>query len=160
MLPLLALPVHYSGHCSLPALDVLLTCSTGSFNDEYTVQQAPASTFKVPIESDKIAIFAVSERYPTYYDLCVADAAYKTSCYNARGSFTGMAHSGDINEGTDLLHHIKLSEKLHSGKEFVVFVSGFQCRFGGTPFHDSFVRRCPISSGTILTKQIANSTTT
>lgn len=110
----------------LPTSDVL-TCLIGVFNDEYTVQQAPTSTFKVPIESDKIAILAVSERYPTYYDLCVADAACKTACYSAITSFTGMVHSGDINKGEDLLHHIKIDEQLQSGKEFAVFVSGFQC---------------------------------
>ncbi|KAH7321727.1 hypothetical protein BKA65DRAFT_598853 [Rhexocercosporidium sp. MPI-PUGE-AT-0058] len=97
------------------------------FNDEYTVMQIPASTFKVPIESDKIAILAVSERYPTYYDLCVADAACKTSCYGARNSFTGIDHSGDNNESMYLLQHMKISDQLKSGKEFAVFVSGFQC---------------------------------
>lgn len=47
-------------------------------------------------------------------------------CYGARSTFTGMQHSGDINEGTDLLHHIKIDERLEAGKEFAVFVSGFQ----------------------------------
>ncbi|PVH78664.1 hypothetical protein DL98DRAFT_573077 [Cadophora sp. DSE1049] len=97
------------------------------FNDEYTVMQAPASTFQVPIESDKIAILAVSERYPTYYDLCVADSGCKTTCYAAMHTFPGINHSGDKNEGTDLLHYMKISEQLQSGKEFAVFVSGFQC---------------------------------
>ncbi|CZR66263.1 uncharacterized protein PAC_16164 [Phialocephala subalpina] len=97
------------------------------FNDEYTVQQAPASIFKVPIESDKISILAVSERYPTYYDLCVGDAECRTTCYSATTSFVGIAHSGDINEGSDLLHYMKIDERISSGKEFVVFVSGFQC---------------------------------
>jgi len=36
-----------------------------------------------------------------------------------------MTHSGDIIQGADLLHHIKIDEKLQSGKEFVVFVSGY-----------------------------------
>ena len=44
-----------------------------------------------------------------------------------------MAHSGDINERNDLLHHIKISEQLQSGKEFAVFVSGFQCRSSEKP---------------------------
>ncbi|KAH7393397.1 hypothetical protein BKA64DRAFT_755541 [Cadophora sp. MPI-SDFR-AT-0126] len=96
------------------------------FNDEYTVMQAPASTFQVTIESDKIAILAVSERYPTYYDLCVADSACKTTCYAATHTFPGINHSGDKNEGTDLLHYMKVSEELQSDKEFAVFVSGFQ----------------------------------
>jgi hypothetical protein len=38
-----------------------------------------------------------------------------------------MRHSGDVNVGNDLLHHIKVNERLQSGKEFAVFVSGFQC---------------------------------
>jgi hypothetical protein len=96
------------------------------FNDEYTVQQAPTSTFKVPI-GDRIAILAVSVRYPTYYDLCVASADNETSCYNAQETFRGMSHSGDINESGDLLHHIRISETLHHGKEFAVFVSGYDC---------------------------------
>ncbi|KAL2068167.1 hypothetical protein VTL71DRAFT_16265 [Oculimacula yallundae] len=97
------------------------------FNDEYTVQQVPASTFSVPIGANKIAILAVSERYPTYYDLCVADNAQKTCCYGARTTFEGINHSGDINEGSDLLHYMKVSDRLASGKAFAVFVSGFQC---------------------------------
>ncbi|KAG4440239.1 hypothetical protein IFR05_004258 [Cadophora sp. M221] len=97
------------------------------FNNEYTVMQVPTSTFQVPVEPDKIAILAVSERYPTYYDLCVADAGCKTSCYGATNTFPGITHSGDINEGSDLLQHMKVSNLLKSGKEFAVFVSGFQC---------------------------------
>jgi hypothetical protein len=96
------------------------------FKDDYTVQQAPTSTFKVPIEEDKIAILAVSERYPTYYDLCVADAACNTTCYHARASLTGMTHSGDITDGDYLLHCIEVNQQLQSGKDFVVFVSGFK----------------------------------
>lgn len=68
-----------------------------------------ATAFKVPIE-DKIAILAFSERYPTYYDLCVADSAYATCCYGATTTFPGMQHSGDINEGIDLLHHITIDK--------------------------------------------------
>jgi hypothetical protein len=99
-------------------------------NDEYTVQQAPTLTFKVPIEEDKIAILAVSERYPAYYDLCVADAACHTTCYEpkAKYTFTGMTHSGDINEDHNLLHYIKVWQHLESGKEFAVFVSGYRCK--------------------------------
>lgn len=100
--------------------------------------QSPASTFQVPIESDKIAILAVSERYPTYYDLCVADSACKTTCYSATNTFPGISHSGDKNEGTDLLHYMKISEQLQSGKEFAVFVSGFQL---STPFAPMVSRR-------------------
>lgn len=37
-----------------------------------------------------------------------------------------MEHSGDINQDGDLLHHIKLTKELQAGKEFGVFVSGFQ----------------------------------
>lgn len=97
------------------------------FNDEYTVQQAPTSTFKVPIDSDKIAILAVSEMHPTYYDLCVADATCKTTCYGATATFTGMRHSNDITHDSYLLHCIKLDkERLQAGKEFAIFVSGFQ----------------------------------
>ena len=53
------------------------------FNDEYTIQQAPSSTFSVPLHLNEVHIFAVSERTPSYYDLCVGDAEQKTSCYGA-----------------------------------------------------------------------------
>ncbi len=89
------------------------------------MQQAPSSTLKVPVDPTKIAILAVSERYPTYYDLCVADAACNTTCYSATRSFAGMDHSGDINDRSDLLHHIKIDHRVESGKEFAVFVSGY-----------------------------------
>ena len=95
------------------------------FKDDYTVKQVRNAIFKVPIEADKIALLAVSERYPTYYDLCVADAACHTTCYEpkAKYTFTGMTHSGDINEDHNLLHYIKVWQHLESGKEFAVFVS-------------------------------------
>jgi hypothetical protein len=99
------------------------------FNNEYTVLQAPSSTFKVPIEADKIAILAVSECYPTYYDLCVADAECHITCYNAPTSFTGMTHSSDINKDDNLLQHIKVNQQLDSGKDFAVLVSGYRCKF-------------------------------
>lgn len=38
----------------------------------------------------------------------------------------GMDHSGDINSGEYLLHHVNVDRRLESGKEFVIFVSGFQ----------------------------------
>lgn len=50
-----------------------------------------------------------------------------TACYGARSTFAGMTHSGDCNDGSDLLQHIKIGQKLGSDKEYTVFVSGFQC---------------------------------
>ena len=96
------------------------------FKDDYTVKQVQNAIFKVPIEADKIALLAVSERYPTYYDLCVADAECNTTCYDARASITGMTHSGDITDGDNLLQCIEVNQQLQSGKDFVVFVSGFK----------------------------------
>jgi hypothetical protein len=37
-----------------------------------------------------------------------------------------MVHSGDIMDTSDLLHHIKIDQRLRAGKEFAVFVSGYE----------------------------------
>jgi hypothetical protein len=61
----------------LPPIDAICSFSIGLF-DEYAIQQAPSATFKVPIVSDQITILAVSEKKPTFYDFCLADASYNT----------------------------------------------------------------------------------
>ncbi|TVY73239.1 hypothetical protein LSUE1_G006723 [Lachnellula suecica] len=96
----------------------------GLFN-EYAVQQAPSSTFQVPIIHGQIAIFAISKRDPTYYDFCLADADQNTCCFDAERTFDGITHSGDHTQGSDLLQYIKVDEKLQAEKEFAVFVSGY-----------------------------------
>ena len=95
------------------------------FNEEFTIQQAPGSTFEIPIIDDEIHIFAVSQRTPSYYDLCIADSEQNTSCYSATNTFKGLAHSGDINKGNILLQHIKISSSLDETAR-TVFVSGYK----------------------------------
>ncbi|KAL2794879.1 hypothetical protein BJX66DRAFT_302964 [Aspergillus keveii] len=97
----------------------------GVFED-FQIMQAPASTFKIPIVSGQITIFAVSERTPTYYDFCFADAACNTCCFNATNTFPGIKHSGDINNGRDFLAHVKINQETLTEKELCVFISGYQ----------------------------------
>lgn len=75
-------------------LQTRMTCfeALKLFNNEYTVQQAPKSTFKVPIDAKRIAMLAVSERKPNYYDFCVADADCKTESWAARNEFSGVRY--------------------------------------------------------------------
>jgi hypothetical protein len=103
---------------------------------DFQIQQAPAATFKVPVEPGQITILAVSERTPTYYDFCFADAQYNTCCWAARDTFPGIAHSGDILNGQDFLAHVKIDANKLTDKEICVFISGYQStqitRFLGT----------------------------
>lgn len=98
--------------------------------------QAPASTFKIPIVSGEITILAVSERTPTYYDFCFADASCNACCWLARNTFPGITHSGDILNGQDLLDYVKINKDTLTEKEICVFISGYQythiTRFLGT----------------------------
>lgn len=98
--------------------------------------QAPASTFKIPIVSDQITILAVSERTPTYYDFCFADASCNTCCWLARTTFPGITHSGDILNHNDLLDYVKINQSSLTEEEICVFISGYQSthitRFLGT----------------------------
>jgi hypothetical protein len=87
--------------------------------------QAPASTFKIPIVSGQITILAVSERTPTYYDFCFADESFNACCWDARYTFPGISHSGDINNGQNLLQYVKINEKSLTEKELCVFISGY-----------------------------------
>ncbi|KAJ6108037.1 hypothetical protein N7523_009360 [Penicillium sp. IBT 18751x] len=107
----------------------------GIFED-FQIMQAPASTFKIPIVSDQITILAVSERTPTYYDFCFADALCNACCWLARNTFPGISHSGDILNGQDLLDYVKINKDTLTEKEICVFISGYQStlitRFLGT----------------------------
>ncbi|KAJ5592172.1 hypothetical protein N7537_009076 [Penicillium hordei] len=94
--------------------------------ENFQILQAPASTFKVPIVSDEIMILAVSERTPTYYDFCVADASYNACCWNAKRTFPGITHSGDITNGKDLAHYLKIKKETTTEEELCVFISGYE----------------------------------
>ncbi|KAJ6779356.1 hypothetical protein PWT90_04021 [Aphanocladium album] len=105
------------------------------FND-FQIMQAPASTFKIPISSDKITMLAVSALKPTYWDFCFADGRSNVCCWNARSTLPGITHSGDYLQGGDLLDYIKVNEARLTDKEICVFISGWQkthiTRFLGT----------------------------
>ncbi|KAL3473068.1 hypothetical protein BJX99DRAFT_234399 [Aspergillus californicus] len=112
-----------------------LKSSLGVFAD-FQILQAPASTFRIPIVSGQITIFAVSEKKPTYYDFCLADASYNTCCFSATHTFPGINHSGDILNGNDFLAHIKLKKESLIDEALCVFISGYRntqiTRFRGT----------------------------
>ena len=76
--------------------------------------------------SDQITILAVSERTPTYYDSCFADASCNACCWLARNTFTGITHSGDILHGKDLLDYVRINKDSLTEKEICVFISGYQ----------------------------------
>jgi hypothetical protein len=78
----------------------------------------------------------VSERTPTYYDFCFADASYNACCWLAKTTFPGITHSGDILNGGDLLDYVRFNQDTLTEKEICVFISGYQStqitRFLGT----------------------------
>ncbi|KPM42526.1 hypothetical protein AK830_g4065 [Neonectria ditissima] len=104
--------------------------------DDFQIMQAPAATFKIPIISGQITILAVSERTPTYYDFCFADAKGRACCWVARDTFSGITHSGDLLNHRDLLDYVRINKELLTEKEICVFISGYQktqiTRFLGT----------------------------
>ncbi|KUL92175.1 hypothetical protein ZTR_02561 [Talaromyces verruculosus] len=103
---------------------------------DFEIQQAPSSTFKVPIVSGQITILAVSERRPTYWDLCFANASYTASDWSALRTLPGITHSGDKMNGSDLLHHAIINTDSFPEEEMCVFISGYNStqitRFLGT----------------------------
>ncbi|CAG8895267.1 unnamed protein product [Penicillium egyptiacum] len=44
----------------------------------------------------------------------------------ARNTFPGISHSGDVTDGHDLLHFVKINKETLTEKEICVFISGFQ----------------------------------
>ncbi|KAJ5158019.1 uncharacterized protein N7500_007670 [Penicillium coprophilum] len=104
--------------------------------EDFQILQAPAPTFKIPIVSGQITLLAVSERTPTYYDFCFADASNNVCCWSARKTFPGMTHSGDIYARKDLLAYVKFDKDSFTKEELCVFISGFRStpitRFLGT----------------------------
>lgn len=124
---------------------------------DFHIQQAPALTFKIPIKSNRISIFAVSERIPTYYDFCIANAESSSCCYSAVDTFKGITHSGDVCTRNDLLQYVKINETSLDETEYCVFISGFQStkitRFLGTNpallvanYEDKVTITCPMLS--------------
>ncbi|CAG1991636.1 unnamed protein product [Fusarium graminearum] len=107
----------------------------GVFSD-FQIMQAPSTTFKIPISDNKISILAVSERYPTYYDLCFADEKGSTSCWICSEIIPGLKHSGDRVNGNDVLHYATLDKDKLTEEPICVFISGFRgtqiTRFLGT----------------------------
>ncbi|OQE41305.1 hypothetical protein PENCOP_c005G08651 [Penicillium coprophilum] len=93
--------------------------------EDFQILQAPASTFKIPMVSGQITLLAVSERTPTYYDFCFADASNNVCCWNAKRTFPGMTHSGDIYVNNDLLDYVKIDRDSFTEEELCVFISGF-----------------------------------
>ena len=69
---------------------------------------------------------AVSERTPTYYDFCIGDKNCNACCFDARKTFAGVTHSGDLTNQMDLLHFIKMDVDQLIERELAVFISGFQ----------------------------------
>ncbi|KEY67816.1 hypothetical protein S7711_04126 [Stachybotrys chartarum IBT 7711] len=106
--------------------------------DEFQITQAPSSTFSIPITSSHITILAVSERMPTYYDFCLADASGNACCFDHRAmrTFSGIVHSGDITNAMDLLQFVRIDKDTLTAKEICVFISGYSkteiTRFQGT----------------------------
>lgn len=98
--------------------------------------QAPASTFRVPLVHNEITILAVSERTPTYYDFCFADAECNACCWLERETFPGISHSGDLLHGNDLLDYVRIKPDTLTDKDICVFISGYTktkiTRFLGT----------------------------
>lgn len=86
--------------------------------------------------SGQITILAVSERSPTYWDLCFANAACTVSDWSALHKLPGITHSGDKMNGNDLLHHTIISKDSFTEEEICVFISGYRStqitRFLGT----------------------------
>ncbi|KAF2996761.1 hypothetical protein E8E14_003079 [Neopestalotiopsis sp. 37M] len=103
---------------------------------DFQIMQAPASTFEIPIVSGEITILAVSERTPTYWDFCFADASRNVCCWLARDTFPGITHSGDLLQGNDLLDYVRINSEKLTKKEICVFISGYTntriTRFQGT----------------------------
>ena len=75
---------------------------------------------------NEIALLAVSERTPTYFDFCMGDKLSNTCCWAARNTFPGITHSGDILHGNDLLDYIRVNEDLSSENDIAIVISGFQ----------------------------------
>ncbi|KAJ6257612.1 hypothetical protein Dda_7399 [Drechslerella dactyloides] len=92
----------------------------------YTIISLTTPYLEVPFVPDEKAIIVLSVRQPTYYDFCVGNAAGDVVLYcNATHvGLPGARHSGDINIGNMLLHHVNFSNEL-SENPFGLFVSGY-----------------------------------
>ncbi|KAK6504268.1 hypothetical protein TWF506_002470 [Arthrobotrys conoides] len=81
---------------------------------------------EVPFAAGQLSIVVLSVRMPTYYDFCLgkSDGNMVLYCNTTNNALPGIKHSGDINEGTTLLHHIVFEEAMNEDP-FALFVSGY-----------------------------------
>ncbi|KAK6342947.1 hypothetical protein TWF718_008325 [Orbilia javanica] len=81
---------------------------------------------EVPFVAGAKSIVVLSVRQPTYYDFCLgkSDGSMVLYCNKTHSSLPGIQHSGDINEGATLLHHIVFQEQM-TEEPFALFVSGY-----------------------------------
>ncbi|RVD82590.1 uncharacterized protein DFL_007012 [Arthrobotrys flagrans] len=81
---------------------------------------------EVPFVAGEMSIVVLSVRMPTYYDFCLgrSDGSMVLYCNRTHRALPGIQHSGDINEGATLLHHIEFQEGMNE-EPFALFVSGY-----------------------------------
>ncbi|KAK6532859.1 hypothetical protein TWF281_007032 [Arthrobotrys megalospora] len=81
---------------------------------------------EVPFAAGEMSIVVLSVRMPTYYDFCLgkANGDMVLYCNTTHNGLSGIKHSGDINEGSTLLHHIVFQEEMNE-EPFALFVSGY-----------------------------------
>ncbi|KAK6505660.1 hypothetical protein TWF481_007551 [Arthrobotrys musiformis] len=81
---------------------------------------------EVPFVAGEMSIVVLSVRTPTYYDFCLgkSDGSMVLYCNTTHHAIPGIKHSGDINEGATLLHHIIFKDEM-TEDPFALFVSGY-----------------------------------
>ncbi|KAF3919531.1 hypothetical protein ABW20_dc0101559 [Dactylellina cionopaga] len=81
---------------------------------------------EIPFVPDEPSVVVLSVRSPTFYDFCLGNAAGNMVLFsnNTHTGIPGIAHSGDVTQGNNLLQHVKFDGDM-SEEPFVLFVSGY-----------------------------------
>ncbi|KAK6540899.1 hypothetical protein TWF694_008283 [Orbilia ellipsospora] len=81
---------------------------------------------EVPWNPEEPTIVVLSERNPTFYDFCLGNSNGNMVlfCNTMDGQLPGIRHSGDLNQGNTLLHHVTFGASTNE-EPFALFVSGY-----------------------------------
>ncbi|KAK6335938.1 hypothetical protein TWF730_003314 [Orbilia blumenaviensis] len=93
---------------------------------EYQIISLVNPYLEVPFVEDEMSIVVLSVRTPTFYDFCLGNTNgdMVLYCNLSHNGLPGIRHSGDVNEGSTLLHNITFKNDMGENP-FALFVSGY-----------------------------------
>ncbi|KAF3940945.1 hypothetical protein ABW19_dt0205444 [Dactylella cylindrospora] len=93
---------------------------------DFTIISLVNPYLEIPFVPGERMIVVLSVRQPTYYDFCLGNSNGDMILFSNlnHANLPGLSHSGDNNNGTNLLHSVEMKEGMNE-QPFALFVSGY-----------------------------------